>query len=138
MLDDNADFKTINHAHPHIGKQLLALWGQPGFLPYMQSLTRDDRPTVRQGFADNVFLALLRLSEQHLRAYPDYMTDIPARYARAYAFHKEAYVDKALAETRALIASDPDTPRERNTAERTPPSAPFRQVPCPAATVPSA
>ncbi|KHS47703.1 M48 family metalloprotease [Novosphingobium subterraneum] len=45
-----------------------------------------------------------------LRAYPDYMTDIPARYARAYAFHKEAYVDKALAETRALIASDPDNP----------------------------
>lgn len=72
MLDDNADFKTINHAHPHIGKQLLALWGQPGFLPYMQSLTRDDRPSVRQGFADNVFLALHRLSEQHRRAYPDY------------------------------------------------------------------
>ena len=45
-----------------------------------------------------------------LRAYPDYMTDIPARYARAYAFHKEAYVDKALAETKALIASDPDNP----------------------------
>lgn len=45
-----------------------------------------------------------------LRAYPEYLTDVPARYARAYAFHKEAFVDKALAETESLIASDPDNP----------------------------
>ncbi len=45
-----------------------------------------------------------------LRAYPEYLTDVPARYARAYAFHKDAYPDKALAESRALIASDPDNP----------------------------
>lgn len=45
-----------------------------------------------------------------LRAYPEYMTDVPARYARAYAFHKEAFVDKALAETRALIAQDQTNP----------------------------
>ncbi|MCX7284322.1 MAG: M48 family metalloprotease [Novosphingobium sp.] len=45
-----------------------------------------------------------------LRAYPEYLTDVPARYARAYAFHKEALVDKALAETRSLIASDPQNP----------------------------
>lgn len=45
-----------------------------------------------------------------LRAYPEYLTDVPARYARAYAFHKDAFVEKALAETRALIASDPENP----------------------------
>ncbi len=45
-----------------------------------------------------------------LRAYPEYLTDVPARYARAYAFHKEAFVDKALDETKALIASDPANP----------------------------
>lgn len=45
-----------------------------------------------------------------LRAYPEYLTDVPARYARAYAFHKEAFVDKALAETRSLIDSDPENP----------------------------
>lgn len=45
-----------------------------------------------------------------LRAYPEYLTDVPARYARAYAFHKEAFVDKALDETKALIASDPKNP----------------------------
>lgn len=45
-----------------------------------------------------------------LRAYPEYLTDVPARYARAYAFHKEAFVDKALTETKSLIASDPENP----------------------------
>lgn len=45
-----------------------------------------------------------------LRAYPEYLTDVPARYARAYAFHKEAFADKALDETKALIAQDPHNP----------------------------
>ena len=45
-----------------------------------------------------------------LKAYPVTRTDIPARYARAYAYHKDARIDQALAETDALIASDPDNP----------------------------
>jgi predicted Zn-dependent protease len=45
-----------------------------------------------------------------LAAYPEWMTDAPARYARAYAFHKEALMDKALAETTALLAQDPNDP----------------------------
>ena len=42
--------------------------------------------------------------------YPTYLTDAPARYARAYAYHKDARMDLALAETDALIATDPDDP----------------------------
>ena len=38
-----------------------------------------------------------------LRDYPPSDTSVPARYARAYAYHKEALVDKALAETEALL-----------------------------------
>ena len=45
-----------------------------------------------------------------LQAYPVTMTGAPARYARAYAYHKQAKVEEALAETEALIASDPDNP----------------------------
>lgn len=45
-----------------------------------------------------------------LRIYPETMTDIPAHYARAYAYHKEAHVDKAMAETDALLAKSPDDP----------------------------
>ncbi len=45
-----------------------------------------------------------------LREYPETDASLPARYARAYAFHKEALVDKSLAETEALIAAQPDNP----------------------------
>lgn len=43
-------------------------------------------------------------------AYPEYLTDAPARYARAYAYHKDAQIGKALAEADALIASEPANP----------------------------
>jgi predicted Zn-dependent protease len=45
-----------------------------------------------------------------LRYYPEYMTSAPARYARAYAFHKEALMDKAVGEVDALLASEPNNP----------------------------
>ncbi len=45
-----------------------------------------------------------------LQAYPEHMTGVPARYARAYAFHKQARIEEALAETQALIVEDPDNP----------------------------
>lgn len=47
---------------------------------------------------------------QTLRDYPLSDTGVPARYARAYAFHKQAEVAKALAETEALIAAAPQDP----------------------------
>ena len=45
-----------------------------------------------------------------LRSYPDYLSGVPARYARAYAFHKDAQVEKALGEAEALLKGDPDNP----------------------------
>jgi predicted Zn-dependent protease len=48
--------------------------------------------------------------ERTLRKYPESNTTIPARYARAYAWHKSAYPQKALAEVEALLAADPDDP----------------------------
>lgn len=45
-----------------------------------------------------------------LRNFPESRTDVPARYARAYAYHKAALMDRAIAETDALLASDPDDP----------------------------
>ena len=39
--------------------------------------------------------------------YPATDLSVPARYARAYAWHKSAYVDKAVAETDALLAAAP-------------------------------
>ena len=44
------------------------------------------------------------------QTYPDFMTGDPAHYARAYAYHKDGFLDKARAETDALLASAPDDP----------------------------
>ena len=48
--------------------------------------------------------------QQVLRTYPETMTDVPARYARAYAYHRQAFPEKALVETDALLAKAPSDP----------------------------
>ena len=45
-----------------------------------------------------------------MEIYPETMTAIPARYARAYAWHKDGFLDKATAETDALLAQEPNNP----------------------------
>ena len=47
---------------------------------------------------------------QTLLDYPETMQGQPAHYARAYAWHRAAYPDKALAEADALLASAPHDP----------------------------
>lgn len=47
---------------------------------------------------------------QTLRTYPESNRSIPAHYARAYAWHKSAYPDKALEEASALLALEPEDP----------------------------
>jgi predicted Zn-dependent protease len=45
-----------------------------------------------------------------LYRYPVTDNSVPARYARAYAWHKSAYPDKAVAEADALLAKTPNDP----------------------------
>jgi len=45
-----------------------------------------------------------------LTVYPMSNKSVPARYARAYAWHKSAYPEKALAEADSLLAEDPTDP----------------------------
>jgi len=45
-----------------------------------------------------------------LKAYPVTDNSVPARYARAYAWHKEAYLDKAVAEIDSLLKDAPSDP----------------------------
>ena len=49
-------------------------------------------------------------SQRTLNSYPASDQSIPARYARAYAFHKDALIDKALAETESLLETAPSDP----------------------------
>ncbi|WP_373489069.1 M48 family metalloprotease [Blastomonas sp.] len=45
-----------------------------------------------------------------LRDYPESDQSVPARYARAYAWHKSAYPEKALEAARSLLDESPDDP----------------------------
>jgi predicted Zn-dependent protease len=45
-----------------------------------------------------------------LYKYPVTNTSVPAHYARAYAYHKSAYPDKAVGEADALLATSPNDP----------------------------
>jgi predicted Zn-dependent protease len=47
---------------------------------------------------------------QVLRAYPESDQSVPAHYARAYAYHRQAFRDKAVAETEALLKTAPSDP----------------------------
>lgn len=47
---------------------------------------------------------------QTLQKYPESDQSIPAHYARAYAWHKSAYPQRALYEADALLAAAPDDP----------------------------
>ncbi|WP_371815487.1 M48 family metalloprotease [Erythrobacter sp. JK5] len=48
--------------------------------------------------------------QRTLNLYPESDTSDAARYARAYAYHKDARTDRAIAETDALLATAPDNP----------------------------
>jgi predicted Zn-dependent protease len=43
-------------------------------------------------------------------AYPESNKSVPARYARAYAWHKSAYPERALGEAESLLAEAPNDP----------------------------
>jgi predicted Zn-dependent protease len=45
-----------------------------------------------------------------LRVYPPTDNSVPAHYARAYAYHKDSQLDRATAETDALLMTAPDDP----------------------------
>jgi len=45
-----------------------------------------------------------------LREYPESDQTVPARYARAYAWHKSAYPDRALYEVQKLLSAAPNDP----------------------------
>lgn len=47
---------------------------------------------------------------QVFNRYPERDTSVPARYARAYAYHRTAHPDRATAEVDALLAAEPHDP----------------------------
>ncbi|MES2493813.1 MAG: M48 family metalloprotease [Pseudomonadota bacterium] len=74
--------------------------------------TRPSDPELEARFrrAKAKLYGYLAEPEDTLKAYPLTDESVPARYARAYAWHKEAFLDKAMGEVNALLAQAPADP----------------------------
>ena len=103
------DEQTYARSHPLSGDRISRLEAD-----YRADPAWDRAPDARQ---QELFLRIkaklygyLATPRDTLTAYPEYVTSVPARYARAYAYHKESRLDEALAEADALLATAPDDP----------------------------
>lgn len=103
--DDSAYART----HPLSGDRIQTL---RGLLEEDPAWNRPLDPDLEERFqrAKAKLYGYLAEPRRVLAFFPPSNTSIPARYARAYAYHKDARVDLALAETDALLAAEPDNP----------------------------
>jgi len=74
------------------------------------NLPPDRRIEERFQRAKAKLFGYLALPADTLRVYPPTMSGTAARYARAYAFHKEGFFDKSMTEADALLAQAPNDP----------------------------
>jgi predicted Zn-dependent protease len=106
---NNDDEATYSSTHPLAGDRIATL---------REDYTRDaawDKPSdpeleVRfQRIRAKLYGYLAKPADTY-RIYPASDNSVPAHYARAYAYHKDARIDQALGEADALLASKPDDP----------------------------
>ena len=103
------DEQTFTRTHPLSGDRIAYLREVYTVDP---AWDRPDDPVLQARFerAKAKLSGYLSSPENTLRDFPENRTDVPARYARAYAYHKNALIDKAIAETDALLEIDPYDP----------------------------
>ena len=103
------DNDTYYSSHPMTGDRIATLQDSYEKDP---AWTKPDDPAIEARFqrAKAKLYGYLAEPNATFAAYPQTMTGEPARYARAYAWHKDAHLDKALAETEALLLKAPDDP----------------------------
>ena len=102
---DNAYART----HPLTGERIAALEqtvkNAPGW-----NVPTDPKLEARFQRVKAKLSGFVEEPQRTLVAYPESNKSVPARYARAYAWHKSAYPDKALAEADSLLAEQPTDP----------------------------
>ncbi len=104
-----ADEAAYSRTHPLTGDRIQVL---RGLLDDDPAWDTPPDPDLQERFvrAKAKLFGYLSEPRRTLSAYPPSDTSVPARYARAYAYHKDARVDLALAEADALLAREPDNP----------------------------
>ena len=76
VLAENVEFKLVNAKFPRIGQRLVATWGQASFCEYANDLINDKRDGRRQGFPEDVMVALFRLMQEHDKQFPQFVLKI--------------------------------------------------------------
>ncbi|MDE2435691.1 MAG: M48 family metalloprotease [Sphingomonadales bacterium] len=104
----NADSEFYS-THPMTGDRIATLQDTYEKDP---AWTRPADPVIQARFlrAKAKLFGYLAEPKSTYQTYPASDTSDPAHYARAYAFHKDAFLDKAMAETDALLAHAPNDP----------------------------
>lgn len=106
---DQSDETAFNQTHPLSAERITRLredyvrdpaWDKPS----------DPAMEARFSRIKAKLYGYLSESNRTLSTYPQSDQRIEARYARAYAYHKAALIDEALAETDALLTLSPDDP----------------------------
>jgi len=104
-----ADDAAYSRTHPLSGDRISTL---RGLLENDPAWSKPDDAEIQARFeaVQAKLYGYLAEPERTFQQYPASDTSVPARYARAYAYHKDAQVENALAETDALLSADPDNP----------------------------
>ena len=104
-----ADDAAYSRTHPLSGDRVATLREQLQSDPAWDA---PDDPDLQERFlqARAKLYGYLAPPERVLRQYPESDQSLAGHYARAYAYHKDAQIEQALAESAVLIESDPDNP----------------------------
>ena len=76
LLATNDEFNRINVRFPRIGQKILMIWGSAAFCEYTNELMNDKRDGRRQGFPEDIVLALFRLMQEHDKQFPQFVLKI--------------------------------------------------------------
>ncbi|WP_299195918.1 M48 family metalloprotease [uncultured Erythrobacter sp.] len=95
--------------HPLAGDRIEIL---RGLLSEDAAWAAPDDPDIQSRFeaVQAKLYGYLAEPQRTYQQYPLSDNSVPARYARAYAYHKDALVQNAVDEADALLADDPDNP----------------------------
>lgn len=104
-----SDLRDFMQTHPLSGDRIATLQGVYEKDP---AWTKPDNPDWERRFARvrGKLSGYISKPMATLRAYPETDMSVPALYARAYAYHQSAQVDKAVGAVDALLATNPDDP----------------------------
>jgi predicted Zn-dependent protease len=100
---------SYGRTHPLTGERIAVLQDVVSLDP---AWTRPPDPILEARFqrVKAKLMGFVSDPPQTLRTYPIADNTVPARYARAYAWHRSAYPDKALEEVDALLSAAPKDP----------------------------